>query len=957
MPIKSILIIIFLLISNVLVKAQNCQTIKADIFSNIAANDSGIIEICAFTSVNFSAKGVYTQNNLSYMQSDSTSIFTWYNDQTTPQIKNTVSFFFTESGTHKITLTIKDTKGCIGMATRLIRVSAEPEYRTNRPTLINLGDSVILNANVNNLDTVNELSVFDRKITTNLNSNNENKFIPDEPTSMLETSIHVFDYPIGAKVTDVTNFFVGINIEHSFARDLNIKITCPNGQNVNLLKFSAVTRNKNKIFLGKPNNQDANFDQLNNPIFNPKGIGADYVWKTNAQYTFVNRFTLAGSYILPAGNYLPSEPFTQLTGCPLNGEWKISYNDNFENDNGWIFGWNLGFETLQKDSFSNKITQFKWLNDLGVSKNYGDSILVKPLSLMDSLFRFEVKDNLGCTYRNAYKIKILPKDYGELTGQIYTTTKSNCQKDNTSQNVFGKAIKIYNATDTFYTTTQSNGSFNIPIKEGNYSIITDSIPNFKRCTDSIVQVKIVKKETSTATFGFQPKAVIKDWAIKIGAYGPIRPGFQAHLYVIVKNKGTYTSYSPFSVILDSIFTPLTNSGNWSPLNKTIQWGGVSLLPNESQTFDITAVVSRFVAINTPVNCYARINPEDIETDTLDNNAEFTDRVRGSLDPNDKLVSPKGNVPYGTTQLDYTIRFQNTGNDTAFKVIIKDTLPSQLDPLSIFTLGGSHPYKFKLEEKGIATWIFEPINLLDSFRNEALSNGFIRFTVSTKGILPVGTRIENRAGIYFDFNDVVLTPFVSTTIIKKIIRDTQSIKLCEGVKYKNIVYTKSIQIRDTISGNGVDTFRIVNIDVIPTSNTITTLILKKGETYNGTIYNEDAVFVKIYRSENGCDSIVTFKIMVNTTALIDLTDVFSYLNIYPNPTQNDMSIEFELKEAKTMTFNLYNALGQKVRILGYPKLYKSGKHVLDFDLKTIEKGIYFVQIETKNQFFQKQVVKM
>lgn len=41
--------------------------------------------------------------------------------------------------------------------------------------------------------------------------------------------------------------------------------------------------------------------------------------------------------------YLPVSDFSELIGCPLNGEWKIQLCDNFGIDNGWIFSWSLDF--------------------------------------------------------------------------------------------------------------------------------------------------------------------------------------------------------------------------------------------------------------------------------------------------------------------------------------------------------------------------------------------------------------------------------------------------------------------------------------------------------------------------------------------------------------------------------------------------------------------------------------
>ena len=64
------------------------------------------------------------------------------------------------------------------------------------------------------------------------------------------------------------------------------------------------------------------------------------------------------------------------------------------------------------------------------------------------------------------------------------------------------------------------------------------------------------------------------------------------------------------------------------------------------------------------------------------------RITGSYDPNDKIVTPIPNaqnvVALTEQPFEYTIRFQNTGNDTAFTVVITDTLDKDFD-ISTFNL--------------------------------------------------------------------------------------------------------------------------------------------------------------------------------------------------------------------------------------------------------------------------------
>ena len=52
---------------------------------------------------------------------------------------------------------------------------------------------------------------------------------------------------------------------------------------------------------------------------------------------------------------------------------------------------------------------------------------------------------------------------------------------------------------------------------------------------------------------------------------------------------------------------------------------------------------------------------------------------------------------------------------------------------------------------------------DSFKNEALSHGFIKFSIALDSSIAVGDIVQNQAFIYFDFNDAVITNNVVSTI--------------------------------------------------------------------------------------------------------------------------------------------------------------------------------------------------
>ena len=142
-------------------------------------------------------------------------------------------------------------------------------------------------------------------------------------------------------------------------------------------------------------------------------------------------------------------------------------------------------------------------------------------------------------------------------------------------------------------------------------------------------------------------------------------------------------------------------------------------------------------------------------------------IIGAYDPNDKLAEPRGydedHFIEPETPLEYTIRFQNTGTDTAFNVVIRDTLSELLDLSTIEIGAGSHDFRVDIDSAGAINFFFPNIMLPDSFVNEPASHGAVSFRITPKPGLTPGTRIENRAGIYFDFNEPIITNTYFNTI--------------------------------------------------------------------------------------------------------------------------------------------------------------------------------------------------
>lgn len=140
---------------------------------------------------------------------------------------------------------------------------------------------------------------------------------------------------------------------------------------------------------------------------------------------------------------------------------------------------------------------------------------------------------------------------------------------------------------------------------------------------------------------------------------------------------------------------------------------------------------------------------------------------GAYDPNDITGFPAG---YGDKKyiekydkIEYKIRFQNTGTDTAFNIVIRNMIEDHLDINTFKMTVASHDYSFQFEKDKELVVTFKDIQLVDSFKNEALSHGYLVYEIYPSDVLVDEDRIENRAEIYFDFNTPIQTNIEKHTI--------------------------------------------------------------------------------------------------------------------------------------------------------------------------------------------------
>jgi uncharacterized repeat protein (TIGR01451 family) len=214
------------------------------------------------------------------------------------------------------------------------------------------------------------------------------------------------------------------------------------------------------------------------------------------------------------------------------------------------------------------------------------------------------------------------------------------------------------------------------------------------------------------------------------------------------------------------------------------------------------------------------------TQTNHNGFGYRPIVVCSYDPNDKSVTPAGEQNEHYTlineELFYTIRFQNTGNDTAFNIVVRDTLSANLNQNTFRPITSSHLMQTFRNSNGVVEFRFDNILLPDSTTNEPASHGFVQYAVKPQSGLSNATAINNTADIYFDANPPIVTNTTHNLMVYQIpcniptpINITGNNNVCNGyTEVYNVpyvlgaTYNWSVERGTIISGNGTNQVTIL-----------------------------------------------------------------------------------------------------------------------------------------------------
>ncbi len=389
---------------------QACQTIQSELVSTTPAAspaDTGWIDICPGDRVSLSARGLYPQNGTLYNHSDLNSEFLWNFGDGSTAVGPNVTHEYRQSGGYIVQLTITDVRGCrsTNFINQRVRVSPKPTFAVgdNIPNEICSGDTIALNAIVNQINPAYSLSVTPNEATFQAGAvRSDSLALPDGGGSFYETSVSFQNFSPGQVVTNASDLSdICVNIEHTWLRDLEIELRCPNGQSIILHNFGG--RSGSEVFLGEP----VDFD-VTNPT---PGRGGDYCWTSDGTQTWLEYANQYAPRTLPSGTYKPYESFDGLIGCPLNGEWTIRVQDLWAIDNGYIFSWGINFDPNlfpQLERFTPQIVDFSWQNNPTIFSLTQTDLDASPLNAGQANYIFNITDDFGCAFDTSLNVTVLP---------------------------------------------------------------------------------------------------------------------------------------------------------------------------------------------------------------------------------------------------------------------------------------------------------------------------------------------------------------------------------------------------------------------------------------------------------------------------------------------------------------------------------------------------------------------
>jgi uncharacterized repeat protein (TIGR01451 family) len=365
--------------------------------------------------------------------------------------------------------------------------------------------------------------------------------------------------------------------------------------------------------------------------------------------------------------------------------------------------------------------------------------------------------NVGCLY--------------SLGGLVFNDANANGVFDIGENPLSGEII--YVEPGGYVAITDDNGEFLFDLPIGEFTITSEMTPQFPVST-TILPIFF------NTNFGSNTDLVIgKTFDVQFGEFGlityPEWAGIICDLIndqtLCIENLGNYPLEGYIEFVLPQEVQSIVQIDLIDSIaNGAIYFGFEDLIPGEQLCLNVGLEGPNFELMGDTItfvlNVYGFYQGTLVAQSQLVREFE----ILCAYDPNDKQSFPFGySEPHYVEpeeELEYLVRFQNTGNFQAFNVLVRDTISEDLDLNSFELVAHSHSVQtFINPSTREIQFYFENINLPDSNCCEPESHGFFSYRIAPLNDLSHDTRIENTAHIYFDSNPAVVTNTTWNTVFR------------------------------------------------------------------------------------------------------------------------------------------------------------------------------------------------